>query len=76
MEGNKTIIKHLEKGSKKDFAFDYSFWSHDGFEILDNGYNKAIDSRYSDQQSVYEKVGKEVLENAWQGYNCCLFAYG
>jgi kinesin family protein 13 len=21
-------------------------------------------------------LGKEVLDNAWQGYHCCLFAYG
>jgi hypothetical protein len=25
---------------------------------------------------VYEVLGKEVLDNAWQGYHCCLFAYG
>jgi len=25
---------------------------------------------------VYEALGKEVLDNAWEGYNCCLFAYG
>ena len=25
---------------------------------------------------VYEALGKQVLENAWQGYHCCLFAYG
>lgn len=21
-------------------------------------------------------MGKEILDNAWEGYNCCLFAYG
>lgn len=25
---------------------------------------------------VYEALGKQVLDNAWEGYNCCLFAYG
>jgi len=25
---------------------------------------------------VYEALGKTVLDNAWSGYNCCLFAYG
>jgi len=25
---------------------------------------------------VFDLVGKEVLDNAWQGYHCCLFAYG
>ena len=32
--------------------------------------------RYADQQTVYECLGKQVLDNAWEGYNCCLFAYG
>ena len=26
--------------------------------------------------SVYNKVGVEILDNAFQGYHCCLFAYG
>jgi hypothetical protein len=25
---------------------------------------------------VYEALGKQVLDNAWEGYHCCLFAYG
>jgi hypothetical protein len=25
---------------------------------------------------VFADLGKEVLDNAWQGYNSCLFAYG
>jgi kinesin family protein 13 len=25
---------------------------------------------------VFEKVGLEILSNAWEGYHCCLFAYG
>ena len=32
MEGNKTILKDPETGVKKDFSYDYSFWSHDGYE--------------------------------------------
>lgn len=31
---------------------------------------------YADQQSVYEKLGKSILDNAYLGYHCCLFAYG
>ncbi|EGR29233.1 kinesin motor domain protein [Ichthyophthirius multifiliis] len=50
MDGPRTTLLCLEDSKKnKDFAFDYSFWSHDGFELDDN---------------------------AWQGYHCCLFAYG
>jgi hypothetical protein len=25
---------------------------------------------------VYQTLGKQVLDNAWEGYHCCLFAYG
>ncbi len=32
--------------------------------------------KYADQNQVYEKIGKNILDNAWQGYHCCLFAYG
>ena len=28
------------------------------------------------QKYVFETVGKQILDNAWQGYHCCLFAYG
>ena len=31
MNGPTTTITNPEDGSKRDFAFDYSFWSHDGF---------------------------------------------
>eukprot|EP00929_Paragymnodinium_shiwhaense_P051384 TRINITY_DN2586_c0_g2_i3.p1 TRINITY_DN2586_c0_g2~~TRINITY_DN2586_c0_g2_i3.p1 ORF type:complete len:1057 (+),score=326.94 TRINITY_DN2586_c0_g2_i3:84-3173(+) len=31
---------------------------------------------YHDQRYVYEKFGQRVLDNAWAGYHCCLFAYG
>tara|TARA_B110000503_G_C6883434_1_gene303721 strand:+ start:34 stop:213 length:180 start_codon:yes stop_codon:yes gene_type:complete len=27
-----TKLIHPETGEKKDFTFDFSFWSHDGFE--------------------------------------------
>ena len=32
--------------------------------------------KYADQNVVFEALGKQVLDNAWEGYNCCLFAYG
>ena len=28
------------------------------------------------QKSVFDDLGRGVLENAWKGYNCSLFAYG
>ena len=42
----------------------------------ETGYARAIDDRYHDQMSVYKVLGEEILNNAWDGYNCCLFAYG
>jgi hypothetical protein len=61
----------------KRFTFDASFWSHDGFEELPSGYMVPMQgSRYADQQIVFDTFGKRVLDNAWEGYHCCLFAYG
>lgn len=33
-------------------------------------------SKYADQNQVFNVLGKQVLDNAWEGYHCCLFAYG
>jgi hypothetical protein len=75
MNGPTTIIRD-DMNQEKTFSFDYSFWSHDQFENDENGYSKAVDDKYADQQVVFECVGKEILDNAWMGYHCCLFAYG
>lgn len=66
------------KGAElKKFTFDASFWSHDGFEEDESGYCRALPgSKYADQRLVFETFGKKVLDNAWEGYHCCLFAYG
>ncbi|TVY44823.1 Kinesin-like protein [Lachnellula subtilissima] len=57
------------KGGKdsgqKVFAFDKSYWS----------FNKA-DPNYAGQDSLHEDLGKPLLDNAFQGYNNCIFAYG
>ena len=72
---NQTIIKD-ELGREKKFTFDHSFWSHDGFKTLEDGYLSPEDEKYADQKYVFDTVGKQILDNAWQGYHCCLFAYG
>lgn len=78
MEGKSTTITNKDdaKNPNKTFAFDYSYWSHDGFEVDESGYCRPLTSKYADQQRVYEDVGKEVLNNSFEGYNACLFAYG
>ena len=63
-------------GDERTFTFDYSFWSHDGFRTDENGIFVPTSPKYADQNVVYEALGKQVLDNAWEGYNCCLFAYG
>jgi len=76
MNGATTTLLGHEDEKPRDFAFDYSFWSHDGFREDENGYYQVEDERYADQRKVFDLVGKEVLDNAWEGYHCCLFAYG
>lgn len=70
MEGNKTIItKPATQEPKpmpeevKAFTFDESYWSAD-----------INDPDYADQERVYNDLGKELLDHAFQGYNCCIFA--
>ena len=93
----KTTIINPDTSEEKDFAFDYSYWSHDGFDTLSSpepdlhlpgdGYNAPANRRggastsqygfeYADQRFVYEGLGRGVLNNALDGFNCCLFAYG
>jgi hypothetical protein len=50
MIDQKTIISNLETGKKNEFVFDYSLWSFDGFEVDFNGYYKAINQKYMDQE--------------------------
>ncbi|CAL1526286.1 unnamed protein product, partial [Lymnaea stagnalis] len=59
------------------FSFDYSYWSHDGFIVRDDGIMEAVPgSKYSSQRKVFQDLGQGVLDNAFEGYNCSLFAYG
>ncbi|KAI0597324.1 kinesin motor domain-containing protein [Biscogniauxia sp. FL1348] len=75
MKDNQTILTppsdaaHGAKGSKdnsvKTFAFDRSYWSFDK-----NAPN------YAAQEHLHNDLGKPLLDNAFQGYNNCIFAYG
>ena len=76
MNGNQTIIKD-ELGQPRTFTFDHSFWSHDCYIEQENGYlSPDASGKYADQNFVFETLGKQILDNAWEGYHCCLFAYG
>lgn len=79
MSGQQTTIFNKSTNYSKQFIFDYSYWSHDGFiENEDSGLfiKDSPSSNYADQGKVFNDIGKGVLNNAWEGYHCCLFAYG
>ncbi|XP_022540279.2 kinesin-like protein KIF13B isoform X2 [Astyanax mexicanus] len=74
MEGNQTVLQpassNLGKGDSrsqpKAFAYDYCFWSMD----------EAETSKFAGQEVVFQCLGENLLDNAFQGYNACIFAYG
>ncbi|XP_071763508.1 kinesin-like protein KIF1B isoform X4 [Centroberyx gerrardi] len=68
MQGNSTIILNPKapKEPAKTFSFDYSYWSHTTPE----------DPSFASQNLVYNDIGKEMLQHAFEGYNVCIFAYG
>ncbi|KAJ5900044.1 hypothetical protein N7495_004788 [Penicillium taxi] len=80
MKGNQTVIipppgmeekASGRKGGKggaegpKTFAFDRSYWSFD-----------KSDGNYAGQDNLFDDLGEPLLENAFGGYNNCIFAYG
>ncbi|XP_033639651.1 kinesin-like protein KIF28P [Asterias rubens] len=80
MHGNTTEITDPsnKQGAPKKFTFDQSYWSHDGYKEGPDGYLEPFNGKspYADQKRVFKDLGLTVLENAWKGYNCCMFAYG
>ncbi|KAH7408199.1 kinesin family protein-like protein [Phaeosphaeria sp. MPI-PUGE-AT-0046c] len=77
MKGDQTILspprnadikgkaaKAASEGTKT-FAFDKSYWSFD-----------RKDDNYAGQDNLHTDLGKPLLDNAFQGYNNCIFAYG
>ncbi|KAK3116250.1 hypothetical protein LTR53_003621, partial [Teratosphaeriaceae sp. CCFEE 6253] len=60
----KASHKAAVEGSKT-FAFDRSYWSFD-----------RSDDHYAAQEDLHTDLGAPLLDNAFQGYNNCIFAYG
>jgi hypothetical protein len=56
MEGKSTWITNPENGVKKQFTFDYSYFSQD-----------TSDQRYANQEDVFKDLGIGCLENAEKG---------
>jgi len=77
MEGKRTDLygdgqaKHstIERSGNykedRSFTFDFSFWSCN-----------PADKHMADQKMVYDSLGVGLLDNAFKGYNACIFAYG
>ncbi|GAA6024219.1 hypothetical protein JCM10207_006785 [Rhodosporidiobolus poonsookiae] len=76
MEGNNTYLDPPEANNvtsgrvaekeTKSFAFDKSYWSA----------CPKDDPSYASQQTLFDDLGKELLDNAFEGFNSCIFAYG
>lgn len=51
MKGESTYLQNPEEPDEepKKFTFDYSYWSHDGFEERDDGYLAPSTPHYADQ---------------------------
>ncbi len=55
----------ISSSSIQVFNFDASFWSLD-----------KSDPHYASQEKVFDAIGVDVLNNSFDGYNACIFAYG
>ena len=51
--------------SQRTFKFDKSYWSFD-----------KADPNYAGQDNLFDDLGTPLLDNAFKGYNNCIFAYG
>ncbi|KAK0163260.1 hypothetical protein PV327_006961 [Microctonus hyperodae] len=71
MTKQQTILQHpnimdkIERNKPKTFAFDHCFYS------LEPGVEN-----FASQDVVFDALGRDILDNAFQGYNACIFAYG
>ncbi|KJA21710.1 hypothetical protein HYPSUDRAFT_41858 [Hypholoma sublateritium FD-334 SS-4] len=77
MSGNQTLIDPPESGSAQDskraterktmaFSFDKSYWSA----------GPRDEPGYCSQQTLYDDLGKELLDHGFAGFNACILAYG
>ena len=76
MEGDSVFVQD-KNGKDRKFEYDHAYWSHDGFK-LDNKGRQVADgnTKYADQDRVFDDIGQKVLDNAMRGYDCSIFAYG
>ncbi|KAM9317134.1 kinesin-like protein KIF13B [Gastrophryne carolinensis] len=63
---NTNLSKGDARSQPKVFAYDHCFWSMDD----------SVKEKYAGQDVVFQCLGEHILQNAFQGYNACIFAYG
>jgi kinesin family protein 1 len=75
MQGNQTFLDPPEVGSTQDtkraterktmpFSFDKSYWSA----------GPRDEPGYCSQQTLYDDLGKELLDHGFAGFNACILA--
>ncbi|XP_018578799.1 kinesin-like protein KIF13B isoform X2 [Anoplophora glabripennis] len=60
-----TALDKIDRKQPKTFAFDHCFCSVD-----------PNNENFVSQEVVFDCLGRDILDNAFQGYNACIFAYG
>ncbi|XP_075057298.1 kinesin-like protein KIF13B isoform X2 [Mixophyes fleayi] len=63
---NTNLSKGDARSQPKVFAYDHCFWSMD----------EAVKEKFAGQDIVFQCLGENILQNAFEGYNACIFAYG
>jgi kinesin family protein 1 len=78
MQGNQTFLDPPENGSQQDkaagsrgndrrtmpFSFDKSYWSA----------GPRDEPGYCSQQTLFDDLGNELLDHAFNGFNACIVA--
>ena len=55
----------FNSGKPHNFTFDHAYWSHNPGDV-----------NFTTQEQVFMDLGQDVVKNAFDGYNVCVFAYG
>ncbi|XP_063771146.1 kinesin-like protein KIF13B isoform X2 [Pseudophryne corroboree] len=63
---NSNFSKGDARSQPKVFAYDHCFWSMD----------ESVKEKFAGQDVVFQCLGENILQNAFEGYNACIFAYG
>ena len=78
-KANVITVLAKEEGQEveKQFHVDHAFWSHDQYEVKEDGFMAPKTAGiYACQSTLYQKFGKLVVDGALEGYNTCLVACG